>query len=112
MRSFGRDPAGYALRDPEKIIKYCDHTPETLNYRSECIIGAVNVIIDFWGQDLKNQASDLCKLTAGKNKNNCYDSLIGRLGGLFKESNSKLELCGTMESPYKERCSSAYKQSN
>lgn len=110
MKSYGRDAAGHTLRNQEKIIALCNNVPEKNNYRDNCLIGAVNVIVDFWGHELKDQAAGLCRLAAETNKNSCYTSLIFRLYGLFKGKNEKLEICRTMESPYKEQCFSAYER--
>ncbi|MDP3696566.1 MAG: cupredoxin domain-containing protein [Candidatus Taylorbacteria bacterium] len=110
MKSYGRDAAGHTLRNPEKIIELCNNPPDKNNYRNDCLIGAVNVIVDFWGHELKDQASELCRLAMQTNKKSCYDSLIGRLEGLFKERRQKLEICETMESSHKEQCLSTYGQ--
>lgn len=109
MKSYGRDAAGYALRNPQRIIELCDNTPIKNGYRDECITGAVNVIVDFWGHTLGNQASELCRLS-NANKYACYNSLIGRLAGLFNQRDGQLAICKTMESPYKEQCFSIYER--
>lgn len=106
IKSYGRDAAGYTLRDPRKIVKICANIRDN-NHRDECFIGAVNVVVDFWGHNLKSQASELCEV-AGESKNACYGSLTGRLAGLFNNKADRLNICGTMEDAYKEKCYSAY----
>jgi len=60
FQSLGRDIAGNTLRDPAQINQLCAAVPEENGYFEKCITGAVNVIIDFWGPDLKDQAAEFC----------------------------------------------------
>jgi hypothetical protein len=53
-KSLGRDAAGQTLRNPEKIKAICQKV--TTTYRQDCYLGALNVIVDFWGENLNNQA--------------------------------------------------------
>lgn len=105
IKSYGRDAAGNSLRDPEKIMSLCKNISP--GKRRDCVIGAVNVIIDFWGHDLKDQASVLCKLSED-DKAFCYDNLIGRLTGLFNKKTEILAVCDTMEISYANKCHSLY----
>jgi plastocyanin len=83
FKSFGRDASGHTLRNPQKIIEICSKVPRTADYYQQCAIGAVNVIIDFWGPNLKNQASELCTLFDEPGKGACVSTLQGRLSQLF-----------------------------
>jgi hypothetical protein len=105
-KSFGRDAAGHTLRNPEKIIQLCNLLPDTTSYRNDCVVGALNVIIDFWGPALSNQASEFCALTIGKNKNICYQTLASRLSGIFTEIAKRDAICTTFEKEYQNLCSS------
>jgi len=104
FKSLGRDVAGYTLRNPQKIIEICDIAPKQNNYYMDCIDGALNVIVDFWGPKLKNQASELCSITKDPYKRICYQILAGRLPGLFKELDKQKILCNTFEPAYQNLC--------
>lgn len=104
FRSLGRDIAGNTLRDPLKIIKHCDKVPTKEDYYDECIKGALNVIVDFWGDNLNNQASALCKLLPETNKDACYTILAGRMSELFIEKSKYQLACETFEEKYKNKC--------
>src|SRR5437867_1684666 len=77
FKSYGRDAAGNTLRNPPKIVELCNKVPS--EYFDQCITGALNVIVDFWGPKLTSQATELCKLLKEPNKRSCYNLLITRL---------------------------------
>lgn len=105
FKSFGRDAAGNSLRNPASIIKTCGMVPKTKDYHDQCIIGGVNVIIDFWGPALKNQATELCAMAKEEEgKPICYSTLISRLGGLLNERDKKEAICSAFEEKYKNNC--------
>ncbi len=106
-QSFGRDIGGHTLRDPQKIMNLCAKTPE--EYYDKCIIGALNVIIDFWGPGLKDQAAQLCSLTEEPHKKVCNNALIGRISGLFKEKEARQASCNYIEETYRNQCLEQYK---
>ncbi len=80
--SLGRDGAGNSLRDPGKMRQYCSYAPEA--YYDACISGAVNVVVDYWGPDLKSQASDFCNTLAGGHKDACLAVLAVRQADFTK----------------------------
>ena len=102
FKSFGRDVAGNTLRNPEKIMAHCAKVPN--KYREQCLVGALNVIVDFWGPSLTNQASALCNLTSGEEKQMCYATLASRLQDLFKTKEERRVVCDTFESKYQNLC--------
>jgi len=104
FKSFGRDAAGNSLRDPAKILQLCSKAPIIKGYYDQCIIGALNVIVDFWGPGLKNQASQLCALTKGSHKQICYQTLADRIPDLFNEKTNQQEICNTFELSYQNLC--------
>ena len=59
FKSLGRDAAGAARMDPAKTMELCAGAPKGVNY-TNCIIGAVNVVADFWGPNLTDQADVFC----------------------------------------------------
>lgn len=81
FKSMGRDVAGQTLRDPEKIITSCKLAPQ--EYFKDCLAGALNVIIDFWGENIIDQPQKLCFALEKKDKNFCYELLGDRLKGIF-----------------------------
>ncbi len=83
FKSFGRDASGHTLRNPQKIIEICNKVPRQKDYYEQCATGAVNVIIDFWGPALKNQANELCVLFDEPGKHACSSTLEQRLSDLF-----------------------------
>lgn len=103
FKSYGRDASGNSLRDPVKIKELCDKILRG-DYRNQCAIGAVNVIIDFWGPKLKSQATDLCRVLNEPEKGNCYATLIERLNGLFNTKKESNKICQYFETKYKDIC--------
>lgn len=84
FRGLGRSIAGNTYRELSQINEVCQKVPDTLDYHQQCITGAVQVITDFWGQNLRNQASDLCKSVDGqKNKETCDLVLAERIDQIF-----------------------------
>ena len=106
FKSYGRDAAGHTLRNNEKIVELCSHVPRTQDYYKQCVIGALNVIVDFWGAGLSDQASGLCKLINSDEKGTCYSILAGRLEGLYNSSSDITRICNTFEPQYQFLCSS------
>ncbi|HVS79998.1 MAG TPA: hypothetical protein VHF05_03375 [Candidatus Paceibacterota bacterium] len=79
FKSFGRDVAGNTLRDPQKIVGYCGTVPQDdNNYESDCIAGAVNVIIDFWGEKYTDEADPVCNLLDGAERLACQNLIAQR----------------------------------
>lgn len=104
FRSFGRDAAGQVLREPLRIVQLCSKVPASHSYVDECVIGALHVIIDFWGKDLNDQASAFCKALPDQRKNTCYHALAERLPGLFKNASEAQRVCRTFEAKYQSLC--------
>jgi plastocyanin len=102
FKSLGRDIAGHTLRNPEKIASLCAKVEG--RYYDDCMTGALNVIVDFWGPALKDQASQLCRLLKEPHKETCYHTLSGRIGQLTNDPKERLTLCNTMEEPYRDFC--------
>ena len=103
FRSYGRDAAGTVLRNPKGIIEKCSLVPDS--YLNECILGAENVIVDFWGPNLQNQATELCKMvTKDDVKNACYSNLASRLPGLFESDPKIYSICNSFEPKYRQLC--------
>lgn len=72
-KSFGRDAAGAANRNPEKILSLCASVPRQENYYAQCVEGAVHVIADYWGPALKTQADEFCAVVSDAHaRENCY----------------------------------------
>ncbi len=103
FESFGRDVAGQTLRDPKKILNLCTKAPD--QYFEQCISGAVQVIIDFWGPGLKNQASVLCASVPENHKTSCYSIVGSRLNDLFKSgAPERKAVCDSFEASYQHLC--------
>ncbi len=103
-RSWGRDIASFTLRNPEKIASGCSAVPNVENYIRECISGGLNVIIDFWGNNLTNQGSDLCNRLSETHKQLCYENLAWRLPGLFSKTTDYAKVCTHFEPKYQYLC--------
>ena len=103
FKSFGRDVAGQTLRDPVKIAHLCQTVPQ--DYFKECIRGALNVVIEFWGENLTNQPQQLCNRLGSDNKAFCYNLLAGRLKEIFGKNISKIQkVCEYGEKEFVEAC--------
>lgn len=103
--SMGRDVAGNSLRIPDKIVALCGKVPGESGYYDECIKGALNVIVDFWGGNLKDQASALCRLIPERNKQSCYSTLAMRLNDIFNTKEERGKACQNFEPKYSYICS-------
>jgi plastocyanin len=103
FKSLGRDAAGNSLRDPAKILAICKNIPST-QYFDWCIEGGLNVIVDFWGGELKDQASNLCTLLPTDSKKKCFSTLAGRIGDITKSPEKKIEICNSFDIEYQSMC--------
>ncbi len=103
FRSMGRDIAGQTLRDPQKILELCKIIPQ--KYFEACIKGALNVIIDFWGENIADQPQKLCEILDKNDKSSCFGLLGDRLKGIFEKDREKInEICGQGEKEYLNFC--------
>ncbi|MEK7148276.1 MAG: hypothetical protein AAB758_03175, partial [Patescibacteria group bacterium] len=104
FQSMGRDAAGQTLRDPDKIISICSGVPH--KFFDVCIAGGLNVIVDFWGENLSSQPFELCRqLKREENKAFCYSLLGQRLKEVFANNYQKIKnLCQFAENDYKVYC--------
>lgn len=107
FKSFGRDAAGHTLRNPQKIRDICEKVPQDMDYYRQCVIGAINVIVDFWGGGLATQGTELCTLLPEKGKDPCYTTLASRLRDIFKEEKKRSAMCADFEPAYQNRCNPA-----
>lgn len=106
FKSLGRDAAGFSLRNIQKIMTICELVPGDNNY-NQCIIGALNVIIDFWGANVNEKAAELCKLITRRSaKDSCYRTLSDRLFDIFppNDVSSRKAICNTFEKEYQSYC--------
>ncbi len=101
--SYGRDAAGMTLRDPKGIAEKCALVADE-RFRERCLAGGLGVIVDFWGDRLRDQATALCRLLTGTEKDACYDTLFGRLPDLYPDRSVIREVCANVEEPYREKC--------
>jgi hypothetical protein len=101
--SMGRDAAGIALRDPGQINGVCLNAPKG-DYYDYCIAGGLNVIVDFWGSNLGDQATALCRRIGKDSKLSCYTILAGRLKDIFTEQSSTARVCASFEDEYRLLC--------
>lgn len=104
FKSFGRDASGHTLRNPDEIIKLCAKVPDNTEYQEQCAIGAVNVIVDFWGPGLKHQAAELCQKFTEPFKKACYETLAERLTDVFKTPEERRTRCNEFEKDYQHVC--------
>lgn len=103
--SYGRDAAGYSLRKPEGIIELCKLIPNQNEYYNDCIYGGLNVIIDFWGEKLSRQASELCSaLSSETSKAYCYQITARRIPQLHNDPKKLANICQTFEEKYQYLC--------
>ena len=105
FKSLGRDASGQTLRNPDAIVKICSAMPSNSDYIDQCYKGAVGVIIDFWGPNLKGQAAELCKKISGTtHKESCYSSISERVSGLSNDKTIQEAICKTFEIEYQKDC--------
>jgi hypothetical protein len=109
FKSYGRDAAGQTLRNAQKIAVLCDKVPRMSDYYEQCVVGALNVIVDFWGSGLRRQASDLCRALPEreeKTRRLCYETLAGRLMDVFSKTEERKIVCREFERKYQNLCGS------
>ncbi len=110
FKSMGRDTAGHTLRDPLKIVDLCQITPH--QYFRSCIKGALNVIIDFWGDNIKDQPQKLCQRLNEDDQGFCYGILGNRLKDIFGQDKDKIRLvCNENDKRYIDICINGTEQS-
>lgn len=105
-RSFGRDVAGYTVMNTQRMIDLCKITISVAENFNNCIIGAINVVLDYWNVDIGTQAVDLCKNLGWVYKQSCYNVIIGRLPGLFNEKDKIKSQCELFENDFQNSCKS------
>ena len=59
--SLGRDSAGFTLRNPARTIANCEDAPREQDLYQSCIMGGLNVVMDFWGPNVTTQGEDFCE---------------------------------------------------
>lgn len=106
FKSLGRDISGNSLRDPQTIVDRCASVVGTSRYfHQQCIEGAVNVIVDFWGEKLDGQATEVCKLlTEDNGKSECYELVASRLPNVFVDIEDRERVCLTFEEDFQHLC--------
>ncbi|MDO8466849.1 MAG: hypothetical protein Q7S83_01780 [bacterium] len=104
FKSYGRDAAGHTLRNPQKIKELCGKIPDIQNYYYICVVGAVNVVVDFWGDLLTTQATELCQILPETGKRSCYTTLASRLLDVFNTPERRKLICDGFEADYKNLC--------
>lgn len=103
FKSMGRDIAGQTLRDPDKISKLCQDSPK--KYFRNCLSGALNVIVDFWGENVENQPHQLCNLQNQDDLGYCYNLLGERLKDIFGSDKPKIKtICEASDKLYVNNC--------
>lgn len=109
--SLGRDAAGWSLRDPQKTIARCEAAERGTAQYDACIRGAVNVVIDFWGPALADQAAVFCKTAPEEGKSACFNTLRGRLHDVYTDPAKRTAACEMFEEPYRTQCLEGLAQS-
>ena len=105
--SFGRDVATQALREPGRILDLCDKAPRDRGLYAKCLAGAVPVITDFWGPNLGDQATELCRRAPADGKPACYTTLYNRLMDLFSLPAERRRICEGFEPAFRKLCDHA-----
>jgi plastocyanin len=81
--SIGRDAAGATLRDPQDTLTICSLVPQKDDYYTQCVLGGLNIIMDFWGPKLETQADEFCEFISEKDaQKTCFDVAKSRIDDL------------------------------
>jgi plastocyanin len=107
FNSYGRDASGRTLRDPGRTAALCAAVPSEGDYRDWCIRGAIDAIVNFWGDAVGNQPAALCRQVAEASKARCYGAIVTLLPVVFADSGRRREVCRTFETPYARLCPGA-----
>jgi len=77
--SMGRDIAGVVHRKPNEIIELCELAPKGSDAYKGCVYGAVNVVVEFWGVNVKNEGEEFCSLVRDETvKDFCFTTVKDR----------------------------------
>lgn len=107
-KSMGRDAAGQTLRDPKKIYKICSDVPK--QYFNDCMEGALNVVVEFWGENMADQPHAVCNMLSPDDKKICYGILGMKSKQIFGENKDKIKsICSLSEQEFIDTCLTASK---
>ena len=107
FNSYGRDASGRTLRDPVRTAALCTEVSAESGYRDWCIRGAIDAIVNFWGDAVRDQPSALCRQVPEPGKGHCYGVIAGLLPNVFTDPGRRREVCQTFEDPYRRLCPGA-----
>lgn len=72
--SLGRDSAGFTLRNPARTIANCAEAPREDDLYLSCVMGGLNVVLDFWGPKLTTQGEEFCEQVAESDvRKRCFE---------------------------------------
>jgi plastocyanin len=91
FKSLGRDIAGHTARDTLAITKLCELAPAG-DHRNHCLIGALNVVIDYWGPRLENQGEEFCAAVETGAQAVCFSTLAERKKEIFDTLDATAQL--------------------
>ena len=104
FRSYGRDVVGHTLRDPAAVATLCAKVSRDGDYYAWCVRGAVDATVNFWGERLGDQASQVCRHVEAATKRLCYEDIAGWLDWIFVDTARRRQVCETFEAPYRDAC--------
>ncbi len=102
-KSLGRDASGFTLRNGKETVAICEKISNK-EYFPYCIEGGINVVIDFWGQGLNDQASRFCDEVKDEQKKYCYEIISHRIPYIFTTKEDIEGVCDTFAPEYRSLC--------
>ena len=91
-------------RNIEVTLELCGQFPD--EYRRECLIGAVDNIMNFDGVAL-DRALRFCRATDGPDREPCYRRIGFAIGVQVVEPQGRWDLCLEVDEPYQTACADA-----
>lgn len=103
FQSLGRDIGSATLRNTTRIQELCTLVPDA--YHGSCITGALNIIIDFWGSALGDQASSFCAtVEPAASRRACFERLAERMNDIFLTHEERRAQCASFPESYTYLC--------
>lgn len=88
----GMEIANSTNRDKTWIAAICQSVPE--EYRNDCIQGALNNVLSYWGSSVSNRLFTLCENISGTDERRfCFSFAVLRLSELLGEDETNTLVC-------------------
>jgi len=103
FKGLGRNISGESLRSPDVVNQGCKNFPE--EFLDECVVGAIDTVIDFWSSNFLNYAKTFCSaLEEGIAQKTCYTRITERIPEVFLHKEDRITACRKLPNPFSTSC--------